>query len=299
MLRLPWSKRKTVSSDIGHIRQAMSNSLYGLDGAKGEVLKAVAGSMLSSTQRFSPPRLLLHGAPGTGKTALARAIAAGLELPIQRIAMNSISDAPSIIGCEPLYASPQMGKIMNALVTAECRNPVILLDELEKCGRDGKNGSPMNALHQALDPDENAHFTDLYFGIPFDVSEVFFIATCNDISAIPASILDRFTLIDVPEYSHEEKRAILPMLINQLTRERKLPVKPVMTASALRLFDGYIERSSLRRIKADIWGMLCDAAIESPDISAFASRLVITDVQVSRLLAKGDVQNAKAKIGFF
>ena len=297
-LKLPWKKSASIQISLAKVKQVLDDELYGLDEVKNEVLTAIAGSLISSQGTFLPPRVLLHGTPGTGKTAIAKAIAKAMQIPFNMIAMNGISSAVSIVGVELCYASPQMGEIMKALTLSGVKNPLILLDEIEKSGHDEKYGDPLNALHQALDPDENKNFTDVYFGFPFDVSEVFFIATSNDISGLSESLLDRFLVIEVPEYSVQEKQAIMPYLIRQLVSERQLHCTPRFTASALVMMEkDLLPNSSLRQIKSSIWRMLCTGAFLSDDVVKFGQAPVIDEHSVEAVIGSAKIKK-KHSMGF-
>lgn len=297
-LALPWKRANPIIPTLNKVKQVLDNELFGLDDVKNEVLKAIAGSLISSQGTFNPPRILLHGTPGTGKTAIAKAIAKALQVPFYMIAMNGISTAVSIVGVELCYSSPQMGEIMRALTVSGVSNPVVLLDEIEKVGHDDKHGDPLHALHQALDPDENKRFTDVYFSFPYDVSQMFFIATSNDISGLPDSLLDRFLTIEVPEYSLQEKRAIMPYLVKQVVSERNLHCAPKFTAQALILMEErLLPDSSLRKIKASIWRMLCEGALASRDIQQYGKALVVDEYAAKAVIGSCSTEKPR-KIGF-
>jgi len=298
VLALPWKKACPIIPTLNKVKQVLDTELFGLDNVKNEVLKAIAGSLISSQGTFNPPRILLHGTPGTGKTAIAKAIAKALQVPFYMIAMNGVSTATTIVGVELCYSSPQMGEIMRALTVSGVSNPVVLLDEIEKTGHDDKHGDPLHALHQALDPDENKRFSDVYFSFPYDVSQVFFIATSNDISGLPNSLLDRFLTIDVPEYSVQEKRAIMPYLIKQIVSERNLHCVPKFTAQALILMEKHLlPGSSLRKLKASIWRMLCEGALASRDIQQYGKALVVDEYAAKAVIGSYCTEKSR-KIGF-
>jgi len=299
IMAMPWNRRVKVNRDLKSIRQKLDECLFGLEEAKQEVLAAIAGSLISGSSVFRPPNILLHGAPGTGKTAMAKAVAHALSMPFQSISMNGISTALSIVGLEPVWRSPQPGKIIQSMLDSKSMNPLILLDEIEKCGSGGEHGSPLDALLQALDPVQNRSFLDLYMGIPTDISEVFFIATANDISDLPEHLLDRFIVIEIPEYSLEEKQAIMPYLLKQITAERGLKENLHITSRALvRMEKQLLQKASLRTIKASLWRMLCEAALSSGNLTEFSRKLVIDERSVEAVLASNPGLRKKHGIGF-
>jgi ATP-dependent Lon protease len=299
IMAMPWNKRAAVNRDLRSIRKRLDEGLFGLEKAKQEVLAAIAGSLISSSPVFRPPSILLHGAPGTGKTAMAKVIAKALAIPFESVSMNGISTALSIVGLEPVWRSPQPGKIIQSMLDSKVMNPLILLDEIEKCGSNGEHGSPLDALLQALDPIQNREFLDLYMGIPADVSEVFFVATANDITSLPEHLLDRFIVIEIPEYTLKEKQAIMPYLLKQIVEERDLKGAFHFTTGALiRMEKQLLQNASLRNIKACLWRMLCEAALSSGNLKEFSRKLVIDEAAVESVLKSNSSTKKKSGIGF-
>jgi len=293
--QVPWRKRAPVNRNLTQIRQQLDASLYGMECVKDAVVAGIAGALISGDGAFRPPRLLLHGKPGTGKTAIAKAIARALNIPFRSISMNGISTAVSIVGVEPLFRSPQPGQIIQSILSAGVMNPLLLLDEIEKCGSSSEHGSPLDALLQVLDPGQNRQFKDVYMGIPADISEVFCIATANDISSMPEPLLDRFQVIEVPEYSVEEKRLIVPFLLDQIRDEFALAQPPKLGAGLLcKLERDVMPYAGLRRIKQVIWNMLCDEAVHCDNLDAFKQQLIIESAECPDLSG----QKQTRKIGF-
>jgi len=259
-------------------------------------MAAIAGSMLSSSGSFRPPRILLHGKPGTGKTAMAKAVAEALAIPFQSISMNGVSTAVSIVGLEPLWRSPQPGKIIQSMLNSGVLNPLLLLDEIEKCGKSGEHGSPQDALLQAVDPSQNRAFLDLYIGLPVDISELFFIATANDITALPEPLLDRFIVVEIPEYTVQEKLAIVPFLLDQITKEHELVQVPKLGSAVMCVLEReLLPFAGLRQIKNSLWRMVCEEAMHCDDVALFKSSPEIRVLRDNSLPVK---KAEKAAIGF-
>jgi len=299
LISMPWNNRASVNRDLQAIKKSLDQHLFGMETVKQEILAAIAGSLLSDSEKFSPPAILLHGTPGTGKTAMAKAIATALSIPFESISMNGVSTALSIVGLEPVWKSPQPGKIVQSMISSDARNPLILLDEIEKCGISAEHGSPIDALLQALDPTQNKAFKDLYLGIPVDISEIFFVATANDISNISEPLLDRFITIEIPEYNTHEKRAIMPYLRKQLVKEKSLPSTFKFTANALLMIEEEIlPKLGLRGIKASLWRMLCEAALRHGNTTEFKHRMIIDELAVQAVLDSDTSKHKKTSIGF-
>jgi len=292
--QISWCKRSAVNRDLTLIRQRLDDSLYGMDGVKDAVISGIAGAFISSDGIIRPPRLLLQGKPGTGKTAIAKAIAAALNIPFRSVSMNGISTAVSIVGVEPVFRSPQPGQIIQSILSAGVMNPLLLLHEIEKCGTSSEHGSPLDTLLQVLDPGQNRQFKDVFVGIPVDISEIFCIATANDITAMPEPLLDRFQVIEVPEYSVEEKRLILPFLLEQIGHEFNLAQAPMLSAAILCQMDrDVLPYAGLRRIKQTIWKMICEEAAHCDDLESFKQQL-----DIRHCTCPDFSQNKRTCIGF-
>lgn len=299
LLAMPWNKQAVVNRDLQAIKHELDKRLFGMNDVKQEILASIAGSLLSDSEHIRPPCLLLHGAPGTGKTAMAKAIAHALAIPFESLSMNGISTAISIVGLEPVWRSPQPGKIIQSMLHSKVRNPLILLDEIEKCGASTEHGSPTDALLQALDPTQNRTFKDLYLGIPVDISEIFFIATANDISGISEPLLDRFITIEIPEYNIAEKRSIMPYLRQQIIAEKELSSSFKFTAKALILIEeNLLPKLGLRGIKASLWRMLCEAALSHGNVTEFKHHMLIDEMAVQSVLDNHASKKKKKSIGF-
>lgn len=284
---LPWETRHRMNLNIQQVKAMMDEKLFGMEEVKNEVLIALSGALISNSKTFRPPRILLHGKPGTGKTAVAKAIAYALGVSFQVIGMNGVSTASSIVGIEAFWRNPQTGMILQALQDAEAMNPVILLDEIEKTGKSTEHGSPLDALLHVLDPSQNQAFEDLCIGMPVDISECFFIATANSIKDIPEALVDRFTAIEVPEYTVDEKLSILPYLLKQIKEEHHLATLPELGAESLAVIkEELLPGHGLREIKRKVWRLICEQALLAESIDSYKYDLKLNSVTKDKVAIK-------------
>lgn len=202
---MPWNKETTDNNDIEHAKKMLDEEHYGLESVKDRILDFLSVRQLSNHK--SPPILCFYGPPGTGKTSLAQSIAKALGRKHFRISVGGMRDEAEIRGHRRTYVGAIPGRIVKGIRECQTKNPLIIIDEIDKISSDFK-GDPASALLEVLDYKQNHSFHDYYLGIPFDISNVFFIATANKIDNITPPLRDRMELIELPSYLLEEKEHI-------------------------------------------------------------------------------------------
>lgn len=202
LLELPWDHTAADNTDIEHASEILEEDHYGLDKVKERVLEFLA--VRAQTSKGRSPIMCLVGPPGTGKTSIAKSIARALDKEYIRVSLGGVRDEAEIRGHRRTYVGAMPGRIATGLRHAGVKNPLMLLDEIDKVSNDYK-GDTFSALLEVLDPDQNKQFRDHYIELPIDLSEVLFVATANDTSTIPRPLLDRMELIQISGYTQNEK----------------------------------------------------------------------------------------------
>lgn len=204
-LELPWNAYNLQEIDLDTVKDVLDRDHYGLDKVKERIIEYMA--VLKLRNDLKAPILCLYGPPGVGKTSIGKSVAEAVGREYKRIALGGMHDEAEIRGHRRTYIGAMPGRFLHALSKCEFGNPLVLLDEIDKVGKDYK-GDPSSALLEALDPEQNNTFHDNFIDFPYDLSKVLFIATANDLSTIPAPLRDRMEIIKIPGYSQDEKREI-------------------------------------------------------------------------------------------
>ena len=259
---LPWNTKTKDKLNLDRARKILDRDHTGLEKVKDRIIESLAVKSLTSEP--SAQILCLVGPPGVGKTSIARSVAEAVGRKFERISLGGVTDEAEIRGHRKTYIGSMPGRIIAAIQQAKTSNPLILLDEIDKLGSDYK-GDPSSALLEALDPEQNKTFTDHYIEIPFDLSDVLFITTANDRSTIPAPLLDRMEIIELPSYTAEEKFRIAKKHL--VPKQKKLHG---LSASALKIsddairavIDGYTREAGVRKLEQKIASLCRKAAVE-------------------------------------
>jgi ATP-dependent Lon protease len=262
LVDLPWGRSTPDQLDVRRVQQCLDEDHHGLEQVKRRIVEFSAIRQLRSDKRG--PILLFVGPPGVGKTSLGRSIARAMGRKYARIALGGVRDEAEIRGHRRTYVGALPGRVIQALKKAESRNPVIVLDELEKMGADMR-GDPTFALLEVLDPEQNDSFVDHYLGVPFDLSQVLFLATANSLHGVPPALMDRLEVIEVPGYTRLEKLSIAETYLvpKQLREHGLLPERLAFTPEAMgHLVDDYTHEAGVRSLERQVAAVCRHVAVQ-------------------------------------
>lgn len=255
-LDLPWNKKSKINIDLKKAKKILDKDHYGLDKVKERMIEMLAVRKLSPD--IKGQIICLIGPPGVGKTSIAKSVAKAIGCKYVRIALGGVKDESDIRGHRRTYIGAMPGRIISAIKTAGTKNPLLLLDEVDKLSNDFR-GDPTSALLEVLDSEQNNTFEDHYIDLPFDLSDVFFITTANDYSTIPEPLLDRMEIIDISSYTHQDKFFIAKkyLIPKQMKKHGILSKMFRITDNAIHeLIDGYTKEAGVRNLERTIASLL-------------------------------------------
>lgn len=304
LLELPWDKKTKDSESIWHAREVLDREHYGLTKVKERILEFLAVRCL--TEKGQSPIICLVGPPGTGKTSIARSVAEALNKKYVRICLGGVRDEAEIRGHRKTYVGAMPGRIATGLKQAGVKNPLMLLDEIDKVSNDYK-GDTFSALLEVLDGEQNVRFRDHYVEIPLDLSEVLFIATANTTQTIPRPLLDRMEVIEVSSYTENEKFHIAKEHLLKKQMEKNGITGKMLTIqdSALKsIITFYTKEAGVRELERKIGDILRKAAIEileKREAGEDAEKIKVTASALEHYLGKKkytlDKANSKPQVG--
>ena len=299
ILEMPWNKRAEDNTDINYAKEVLEADHYGLEQVKERILEFLAVRTL--TQKGESPILCLVGPPGTGKTSIAKSLARSLKKPFVRISLGGVRDEAEIRGHRKTYVGAMPGRIANGIRTAGVKNPVLLLDEIDKVSTDYK-GDTFSALLEVLDSEQNSKFRDHYLEVPLDLSEVTFITTANTLQTIPRPLLDRMEIIEITSYTENEKLhiAIEHLIPKQLEKHGIADEQLSFSKKAIwKIAHNYTKEAGVRQLEREI-GNICRKAAKEL-LTTEKEKITVTDRNLHKFLGKEkysyQMANAAPEVG--
>lgn len=299
ILEMPWNKRAEDNTDINYAKEVLEADHYGLEQVKERILEFLAVRTL--TQKGESPILCLVGPPGTGKTSIAKSLARSLKKPFVRISLGGVRDEAEIRGHRKTYVGAMPGRIANGIRAAGVKNPVLLLDEIDKVSTEYK-GDTFSALLEVLDSEQNSKFRDHYLEVPLDLSEVTFITTANTLQTIPRPLLDRMEIIEITSYTENEKLhiAIEHLIPKQLEKHGITAEQLSFSKKAIwKIAHNYTKEAGVRQLEREI-GNICRKAAKEL-LTTEKEKITVTDRNLHKFLGKEkysyQMANAAPEVG--
>ena len=295
LVNLPWSKKTKIKFDLSNAVEVLNEDHYGLDKVKDRIVEYLA--VQQRVDKVKAPILCLVGPPGVGKTSLGQSVARATGRKFVRMALGGVRDEAEIRGHRRTYIGSMPGKVLQSLSKVGTRNPLFLLDEIDKLGMDFR-GDPSSALLEVLDPEQNHTFGDHYVEVDFDLSDVMFIATSNSMN-IPPALLDRMEVIRLSGYTEDEKvniaqRYLLPKQCkNNGVKEEEMEV----TESAIRgIIRYYTREAGVRSLEREV-SKICRKVVKGIALKTFEGKAVVTEDNLNDFLGvrKYDFGRAEKK----
>jgi ATP-dependent Lon protease len=295
LVGLPWSKKTKIKHDLGFAEGVLNEDHYGLDKVKDRILEYLA--VQQRVDKVKAPILCLVGPPGVGKTSLGQSVARATGRKFVRMALGGMRDEAEIRGHRRTYIGSMPGKVLQSLSKAGTRNPLFLLDEIDKLGMDFR-GDPSSALLEVLDPEQNHTFSDHYVEVDFDLSDVMFIATSNSMN-IPPALLDRMEVIRLAGYTEDEKLNIAQRYLcpKQAKNNGVKPAEMDITEAALRgIIRYYTREAGVRSLEREI-SKICRKVVKGIQLKKYVGQVVVTDDNLNDFLGvrKFDYGRAEKK----
>jgi ATP-dependent Lon protease len=287
LVELPWSKRTEDRLDLGEARNILDADHYDLQKVKRRILEYLAVRKLAPQKKG--PILCLAGPPGVGKTSLGKSIARALGREFVRISLGGVRDESEIRGHRRTYIGALPGRIIQGMKRAGTHNPIFMLDEIDKVGADFR-GDPAAALLEVLDPEQNNTFSDHYLEVTYDLSEVIFIATANDLSPIPPALRDRMEILEIPGYTMREKHAIATKyLVPKQIAEHGLTADHIaITDEALdEIIEHYTREAGVRNLERELANVIRGVAVKVASAETFSPQ--IGPAQIEELLGPAKI----------
>ena len=295
LINLPWAKKSKVKHDLGNAEAVLNEDHYGLEKVKDRILEYLA--VQQRVDKVKAPILCLVGPPGVGKTSLGQSVARATGRKFVRMALGGVRDEAEIRGHRRTYIGSMPGKVLQSLSKAGVRNPLFLLDEIDKLGMDFR-GDPSSALLEVLDPEQNHTFSDHYVEVDFDLSDVMFVATSNSMN-IPPALLDRMEVIRLSGYTEDEKLSIAQryLLPKQKKNNGVKDEEVEVTEGALRgVIRYYTREAGVRSLEREI-SKICRKVVKGHQLKKYEGQVVVTDDNLNDFLGvrKFDFGRAEKK----